>query len=104
MFFRMNSNPFTKESDVPPAFIAQRFLASFINTCSSPPFSTLAFLPGDKVTKYNYAVTRSKILQHTVSSNNYDFSNEFRSFTLGNPFICQHSHLSFLTFNSRIIH
>lgn len=44
----LSGYPFTKESDVPPGFIAQRFLASFINTCSSPQFSTLAFLPGDK--------------------------------------------------------
>lgn len=38
------TNPFTKLSDVPPDFIAIKFFASFIRTCSSPPSSTLAFL------------------------------------------------------------
>lgn len=42
------TNPFTKLSDVPPVFIAIKFFASLIRTCSSPPSSVAAFLPEEK--------------------------------------------------------
>lgn len=32
--------PFTKVSDVPPSFIAIKFFASLMRTCSSPPPSS----------------------------------------------------------------
>lgn len=41
------ANPFTKESDVSPAFIAVRFLASLIKTCNSPPCSV--FFPRESL-------------------------------------------------------
>ena len=43
------ANPFTKESDVSPAFIAVRFLASLIKTCNSPPCSVFVFLPRESL-------------------------------------------------------
>lgn len=40
--------PLTKLSEVPPGFIAIKFFASLIRTCSSPPTSGDDFLPEDK--------------------------------------------------------
>ncbi len=42
---QMFANPFTKESHVPPAFMAVKCLASLINTCSSAPSVGLVFFP-----------------------------------------------------------
>lgn len=44
------TNPLTKLSDVPPVFIAVKFFASLIRTCSSPPASVAAFLPEERET------------------------------------------------------
>lgn len=41
----IQSDPFTKVSDDPAAFMAIRLVASLIRTCSSPPSSVTDFLP-----------------------------------------------------------
>lgn len=46
---KMITNPFTKLSEVPPGFIAIKFWASLIKTCSSPPFSVITFLPEEEM-------------------------------------------------------
>lgn len=39
------SDPFTKVSDEPAAFMAIKLFASLIRTCNSPPSSVTDFLP-----------------------------------------------------------
>jgi len=63
----MFANPFTKESHVPPAFMAVRFLASLINTCSSAPSAGLLFFPLLEKRAIIYYVTPAKDFNRYVN-------------------------------------